>query len=275
LWRGWRDSLSAVAKWEEQARSSQALDFADLHLAAGELDSAWDFAAQLLGDPRLGTPAQELPVTATAARIIGRRRRAAGDPTVHAADETRLRSVLDRDAWPTQPLWRVLVDAELGGDDHAGSDPALWLAARTAAEAPEAPITNRLLVEFGLARSLVVAGDRAGAAVTLEELRERAEEIGAGLIVDWVQELTDSAGLGAKPRPMRSVSKERELTARERQVLDLVAEGLTNGQIAASLFLSTKTVAVHVSAILRKLGASTRTEAVRLASSLLSEGESS
>ena len=64
LWRGWTESLSAVAKWEEQTRSSQALDFADLHLAADDLDTAWEFAGQLLGDPRLGTPAQELPVAA-------------------------------------------------------------------------------------------------------------------------------------------------------------------------------------------------------------------
>jgi DNA-binding CsgD family transcriptional regulator/tetratricopeptide (TPR) repeat protein len=274
LWRGWTESLSAVAKWEEQTRSSQALDFADLHLAADDLDTAWEFAGQLLGDPRLGTPAQELPVTATAARIIGRRRRAAGDATLQSDDESRLRAVLDRDVWPTQALWRSLVDAELGGDDGAGSNPALWLTARAVAEAPETPITNRLLVELGLARSFVVAGDRGAAAVTLEELRARAGELGAGLMVGWAQTLIDSAGLGAKPKPLRSDAKDRELTAREQQVLDLVAEGLTNGQIAGSLYLSPKTVAVHVSAILRKLGASTRTEAVRLASSLRPDGGS-
>jgi DNA-binding NarL/FixJ family response regulator len=51
------------------------------------------------------------------------------------------------------------------------------------------------------------------------------------------------------------------LTPREQQVLALVAEGLTNGQIAERLFISAKTASVHVSAILRKLGVSTRTEA--------------
>lgn len=44
-------------------------------------------------------------------------------------------------------------------------------------------------------------------------------------------------------------------------MLDLVAEGLTNGQIAERLFISAKTASVHVSAILRKLGVATRTEA--------------
>ena len=48
-------------------------------------------------------------------------------------------------------------------------------------------------------------------------------------------------------------------------MLELVAEGLSNGQIAERLYISRKTVSVHVSAILRKLGAASRTEAVRLA----------
>jgi DNA-binding NarL/FixJ family response regulator len=52
-----------------------------------------------------------------------------------------------------------------------------------------------------------------------------------------------------------------ELTARERQVLELIAEGLSNRQIGERLFISGKTASVHVSAILRKLGASTRAEA--------------
>ncbi|QAY60270.1 response regulator transcription factor [Microbacterium protaetiae] len=56
-----------------------------------------------------------------------------------------------------------------------------------------------------------------------------------------------------------------ELTSRERQVLDLLAEGLSNGQIAQRLYISTKTASVHVSAILRKLGVASRTEAAVLA----------
>jgi DNA-binding CsgD family transcriptional regulator len=52
------------------------------------------------------------------------------------------------------------------------------------------------------------------------------------------------------------------LTAREREVLALVAQGRTNRQIAQSLVLSEKTVGHHVSSLLRKLGARTRTEAV-------------
>ena len=51
-----------------------------------------------------------------------------------------------------------------------------------------------------------------------------------------------------------------DLTAREREVAALVAEGLSNGEIARRLYISTKTASVHVSNILTKLGMSSRTE---------------
>ena len=55
------------------------------------------------------------------------------------------------------------------------------------------------------------------------------------------------------------------LTARERQVLSLLADGLPNKAIAASLGLSEETVKFHLAAIFGKLGASNRTDAVRIA----------
>jgi DNA-binding CsgD family transcriptional regulator len=55
------------------------------------------------------------------------------------------------------------------------------------------------------------------------------------------------------------------LTDREREVLRLVSTGATNGAIAARLFISPKTASVHVSRILTKLDAATRTEAAALA----------
>jgi DNA-binding NarL/FixJ family response regulator len=58
------------------------------------------------------------------------------------------------------------------------------------------------------------------------------------------------------------------LTAREREILALVAEGLRNAEIAQRLFVSPRTVDNHVSAILRKLGAASRGEAVRNAARL-------
>jgi DNA-binding NarL/FixJ family response regulator len=54
-------------------------------------------------------------------------------------------------------------------------------------------------------------------------------------------------------------------TPREAQVLALMAEGRTNRQIGSELYISEKTASVHVSNILAKLGAGSRTEAVALA----------
>ena len=61
---------------------------------------------------------------------------------------------------------------------------------------------------------------------------------------------------GALPEP---------LTAREIQVLELLAEGLPNKSIAARLGISDQTVKFHVASIAGKLGAANRTDAVRLA----------
>jgi DNA-binding NarL/FixJ family response regulator len=55
------------------------------------------------------------------------------------------------------------------------------------------------------------------------------------------------------------------LTAREKEILTLVADGRSNGEIGKQLFISTKTVSVHVSNILGKLGAAGRTEAAAIA----------
>ena len=77
----------------------------------------------------------------------------------------------------------------------------------------------------------------------------------------------------AQPRPVTPIrprfgsaeQKIASLTDREREVLCLVASGATNCAIAARLFISPKTASVHVSHILAKLGAETRTEAAAYA----------
>jgi DNA-binding NarL/FixJ family response regulator len=55
------------------------------------------------------------------------------------------------------------------------------------------------------------------------------------------------------------------LTSRELEVLQELASGRSNKEIASELFISGKTVSVHVSNILAKLGASSRTEAAAIA----------
>jgi DNA-binding NarL/FixJ family response regulator len=65
--------------------------------------------------------------------------------------------------------------------------------------------------------------------------------------------------------PATTADPRQSLTPRESEILALVAEGRSNGEIGRQLFISTKTVSVHVSNILGKLGASGRTEAAAIA----------
>ena len=76
-----------------------------------------------------------------------------------------------------------------------------------------------------------------------------------------------TAGLPRGPRPATRENP-AGLTARELEVLTLIAAGLRNRDIAERLFVTPKTVSHHVSAILAKLGAHTRGEAVANAQQL-------
>ncbi|WP_308207873.1 response regulator transcription factor [Actinomadura madurae] len=71
-----------------------------------------------------------------------------------------------------------------------------------------------------------------------------------------------TAGRPARPEPSGPLAA---LTGREREVLKLVAEGHNNREIAATLFISPKTASVHVSNILAKLNATSRTQAAAIA----------
>ncbi|QEO10173.1 helix-turn-helix transcriptional regulator [Protaetiibacter larvae] len=271
LWRGdpmhalelferWREAMLQLAAFEDQVAAGLALDIAEVQLALDDLDAAWAWAGRLLDPAPLASAPWELPIAPVLARIIARRRERAGDPGLLSREVARLREVIARDQWPTRAVWAAAAEAELGGGSGAGDDVGLWVAALAAAAAPGTPIVTRLRLRYGLARAQLLAGDRATAVETLTALAAEARTLGAGLMVDAAERLVRDAGLV----PHAASAEDRELTARERQVLDLIADGLSNGQIAERLFISRKTVSVHVSAILRKLGASSRTEAVAL-----------
>ena len=89
------------------------------------------------------------------------------------------------------------------------------------------------------------------------------QEVGARPAAAIVARRLREQGVRDLPRgPRASTLQNRsKLTSREVEILTLVAEGLGNAEIAARLFLSKKTVDHHVSAILRKLGVKTRTQA--------------
>ncbi len=89
--------------------------------------------------------------------------------------------------------------------------------------------------------------------------------LGSDIAADRARQILRATGehVPARPRTRRTTKEHPAgLTARESEVLDLMAEDLTNAQIASRLFLSPRTVDHHVSSVLGKLGASSRGEAV-------------
>ncbi len=109
-----------------------------------------------------------------------------------------------------------------------------------------------------LAGVLRAVGDAQGARVAGDQAREAGHAMRAAPLL---AELT-AGGSAAAPATAAEVAV---LTPREAEILALVAEGRSNGEIGKQLFISTKTVSVHVSNILAKLDAASRTEAAAIA----------
>jgi len=150
--------------------------------------------------------------------------------------------------------WATVLDALL--------DPSID-ALRTAValtEGEDLPAIMRGVAYLELARVLLADGRRAEAQAALADARAAAEAIGHVPLQRVIADVVTASGAVASAQG----HDEFELTARERQVVELIAEGLSNKQIGARLFISAKTASVHVSAILRKLGVSTRTEAAMM-----------
>ncbi|RAY16627.1 LuxR family transcriptional regulator [Actinomadura craniellae] len=113
-----------------------------------------------------------------------------------------------------------------------------------------------------LAESLAAHGDRAAATAEWRRALETAERLGAAPLARALDRLGRRARLGGGGRPGAGPAG---LTGREREVLRLVAAGRNNREIAAALVISPKTASVHVSNILGKLGAASRTQAAAIA----------
>ena len=115
----------------------------------------------------------------------------------------------------------------------------------------------RLWIELDAAAALA-AGDRTAAIAAYERLAGEAAVMGARSEYQLAE--ARLRGLGVHTWRRGPTSSPVTLSERERDIADAVARGATNPEIAASLFLSRKTVERHVSHILAKLGARNRVE---------------
>jgi ATP/maltotriose-dependent transcriptional regulator MalT len=182
----------------------------------------------------------------------------------------RLRAAA-KEGGPVERAWLAVGTAELARA-RGRTDSGLWLAAAAEWEAIERPF-QAAIGRWRAAEAAVEAGDRSAAAPVAAAALRTAKQLGSRWLADELCGLADRARLdleggGAPSRPA-GANGEREdpfgLTARERQVLALIAEGATNRQIGAALYMAEKTASVHVSRILGKLRVQSRTQAAAVA----------
>jgi DNA-binding CsgD family transcriptional regulator len=139
-----------------------------------------------------------------------------------------------------------------GGDDGL----ALLAESVQVLERAQAPVElARVLTDYGAA--LRRAGQRAAARTQLERGLDLAHHWGARRIAG--QARAELIIAGAKPR-RDAITGRDALTASELRVARLAAEGMTNREIAQALFITTKTAAVHLTRVYRKLDISRRSQ---------------
>jgi DNA-binding CsgD family transcriptional regulator len=179
----------------------------------------------------------------------------------------------DRVAEVTEPIFRLAVELDAGRSigelgvwrRRAGLDDgtlagapeqyALELAGDTAAAAKR---WRELGCPYEAALALAQSDAPADLQSAHDELQRLEAKPAAGFVARRLREVGARVSRGPRPSTRENPAN---LTARELEVLTLVAQGLRNADVAKQLFLSEKTVGHHVSAILRKLDVRTRGEA--------------
>ncbi|MFG2573793.1 AAA family ATPase [Streptomyces sp. NPDC048481] len=161
---------------------------------------------------------------------------------------------------PEGRAWLARAEAECAWA-VSGPDPDAWERAVRAFGYGDPYELARCRLRY--AQALLAAGRGEEATAQALAVREAAARLGAAPLSGRA----DAVVRAARPATGPSGARDRSpaLTARERDVLRLLALGRSNRQIGEELFISGKTASVHVSNILAKLGASGRTEAVAIA----------
>jgi DNA-binding CsgD family transcriptional regulator/tetratricopeptide (TPR) repeat protein len=224
--------LRAQADLAERARARRRPeDEASARVAADAMRDTWRTLRQALGPGRSPSPEIE----------------------AHAATATAERARLD-----------------------GSSAAALWAAAQTAWDELDMKY-HAAYARWRRAEALLaVQGTREEAGALLGEAHSACVLMGAEPLLADVEALARRARIelagpatpaadGEQPPQRQPPADALGLTARELDVLALVVDGRTNRQIAEALYISVKTAGAHVSSILRKLDASTRTQAATVA----------
>jgi DNA-binding CsgD family transcriptional regulator len=273
---------------------------ARLELDEGRWDAATSSAGAVLRIPRTSTTPRIVALT-----VLGLVRARRGDPDHRAPlDEAWALSEPTRELPRLGPVaaaraeasWLVgdsegVLEASRSAFELATERRAIWLIGELACWRSRAGVHEQV-TRVPKPFALLLDGDWSRAAELWQELGcpydaalalagaddeqalrralDGARSLGARQLATIVARRLRELGVSDVPRGPRASTQANaaQLTAREVEVLELVAQGLRNSAVAERLFLSPRTVDHHVSAILRKLDASTRGEAVAAASGL-------
>jgi DNA-binding CsgD family transcriptional regulator len=235
---------------------------------AGDLDRGSEIVQQVLeNDITKEVHRYRWPVVWLGSRIEADRGLQAQHAEQRAAALHRLAAGMITHA-PSDHAYKALAEAEharLAGGDTVTA----WRDAVTATRQINEPhpLAYALLRH---AEALARAGDTPAATAELREGLGLAQRMGAAPLVELANEVIRRdrlSGVDDGPAAAGDATEldEPRLTARELEVLRLVAEGHSNGEIAERLFISRKTASVHVSNILAKLEVTTRGQAAAVA----------
>jgi DNA-binding CsgD family transcriptional regulator/tetratricopeptide (TPR) repeat protein len=248
----WRGRPERAVEWVREALESVA--------AAG---GGWLLSGLRLA--ALGVAAHADVVARAAVRRDGEVVQAAQEQGVLLAEHARKTADLGTPRTgtlgPEGRAWLARAEAEASRLRGPG-DAALW---RTAVDAfGYGAEYEQAVCRWRLAEALLGEDRRDEAAVELRAVDEVTERLGARPLRDAIRRL---AKRGRIPLGEAAVLRDSvdPFTPRERTVLALVALGRTNRQVGDELFISEKTVSVHLTRIMAKLGATRRAEAVAIA----------
>jgi DNA-binding CsgD family transcriptional regulator len=277
-------TITALEQSGHRSRCSHpAAALASLRIRQGRLEEAGSILARFANLPEAVEPTAVLLIAqgqpAPAVALLNRRLSAIGDTNLRSvpllsllAEALALRgdregateaaAKLERIA-TASGLDRIRAVALLARARSQSSDPALAASLYEEAiglfDTANAPF-EAAISRIELAR-VVMATDREAAVAETRTALAALDGLGATHEADRAAALLRSLGV----RGQTGAKGKDRLTERETEVLDLVARGMTNSEIAQRLFISQKTAANHVSNILMKLGVRSRTEAAAVA----------
>jgi DNA-binding NarL/FixJ family response regulator/Tfp pilus assembly protein PilF len=228
----------------------------ELARARGDIDTARESVVDELAESGWETPRYRWPLVWLGLRLEADAAEPAPERVILLQAQL---GTLDAST-PTMRAYRALAVAEAV---RAAREPADWAEAVSVCRTARDPY----LIAYALFRSAddaCAAGDREQATAPLLEAARLAETLGAAPLLDDVRALARRARIKLDSADEPGIGR-FGLTERELEVLELLAEGRSNPQIAAELFISPKTASVHVSNILGKLRVTGRGEAAAIA----------